>query len=100
MAHPPISQLLLELVACILESLARGLNVVLKSQVRSRNTSLGVEGGAKTYNRYTGVPEAAVRLGIASIDLVFRIVLRAVIVSKLDETLSVENAVVVGQGVG
>ena len=78
-AHTSIGKLLLELVASILDSLAGGLNIV---------------------DRDTGVPEATVRLLVTVVYLVVGIILGSVVVSQLDETLSVKGALVVRQGLG
>jgi hypothetical protein len=76
-AHTSIGKLLLELVTSILNSLAGGLDVV---------------------DRNTGVAEATVRLLVTVVDLVVGIILGSVVMSQLDETLSVKGALVVRQG--
>jgi len=66
--HPPISKLLLELVASIFKALTSCLKVV---------------------NRDTKVAEALVRLCVAICDLVVRVVFGAVVVCELHDTLAI-----------
>lgn len=75
--HTPISQLLLEDVASIFNTLACGMDVV--------------DGDA-------GVAKTAMGLLIAVVGLVVGIVLGAVVVSQLDDALTVKHLVAVGAG--
>ena len=77
MPHPPVRQLLLELVARILDALAGSLEVVYRN---------------------TGVPEPAVGIAVAVVDFVLRVRLGAVVVRQLDESLAVPDLVAVGGG--
>lgn len=79
MPHLAVRQLLLERVPGVLEALARRLDVV--------------DADAR-------VPEPAVRLRVAVVDLVLRVVLGAVVVRQLDDALAVERAAAGGPRVG
>lgn len=79
MAHAPVGQLLLELVAGVLDALAGGLDVV--------------DADAR-------VAEAAVGLGVAVVDLVLGVVLGAVVVRQLDEALAVPHVAAARRGLG
>ena len=79
MLHPAVRKLLLELVPRIFDPLARGLDVV---------------------DADTRVPKASVGLDVAVVDLVGVIVLGAVVVRELDESLAVERLISVGEGLG
>jgi hypothetical protein len=79
MPHAAIGEFLLEAIACVLDALARGLDVV--------------DADAR-------VAEAAVRLDIAVVDLVVGIIFGAVVVGEFDEALTVEDAVPAGDGFG
>lgn len=79
MVHAAVRQLLLELVAGVLDALARGLDVV---------------------DADTRVPKASVGLDVAVVDLVGVIVLGAVVVRELDDSLAVERLISVGEGLG
>lgn len=79
MSHPPIRQLLLELVTRLLDPLARGLEVVYTD---------------------TRVAKPAVRLDVAVVDLVLRVGLGAVVVGELDEPFAVPHVVAGRHGAG
>lgn len=72
--HAPIRQLLLEPIAGVLNALARRLDVV---------------------DADAGVAETAVRVAVAVVDLVVRVVLGAVVVRQFDEALAVPELVAV-----
>lgn len=42
--------------------------------------------------------KATVRLGVAGVDFVFRVIFSTIVVGQLDEAFSVKDAVAVGQG--
>jgi hypothetical protein len=79
MAHAAVRKLLLEFVAGILEALAGRLDVV---------------------DADACVTKTAVRLLVAVVYGIFGVILRAIIVRKLDKALSVEGSVAMGQGLG
>lgn len=53
-----------------------------------------------TYNAYAGVAKPTMRLSVAGIDLVLRIILGAVVMSELDEALPVSHMFPVGHRAG
>ncbi|KAI6760727.1 hypothetical protein HG530_009587 [Fusarium avenaceum] len=73
-SHAAVTELLLELVTSILDSLAGSLDVV---------------------HRNTGVAKAAIGLLVPVVDLVLRIILGTIVVGQLDKSLSVKGTLVV-----
>lgn len=57
------------------------------------------KGKLSPYNTDASVPKSSVRLGVAVVDLVLWVILCAVVVGKLNETLTVPYAVAMGQGI-
>lgn len=54
---------------------------------------------ASTHNTDASVSKSAMRLGVAIVNLVLGVVLSAVVMSELDETFAVPDAVAVGQSI-
>jgi len=75
--HPAVGQLLPELVAGVLDALARGLDVV---------------------HADARVAEAAMRFVVAVVGLVGGIVLGAVVVREFDHALAIGDAAALGHG--
>lgn len=53
----------------------------------------------RTYNADTGVSKSTVRLSIAIVDLVLGIVLSAIVVRELNETLAIPDDIAMGQSI-
>jgi hypothetical protein len=77
--HPPVRELLLELVTGILDALAGRLDVV---------------------DADASVAEAPVRIAVAVVDLVIGVVLGAVVVRQLDKTLAIPDIVAMRRRLG
>lgn len=77
--HPAVLQLLLKLISCVLQSLARSLDVV---------------------HRDADMPETFSRLLVAIVWLVGSIILRAIIVSELNNALAISPVIARGYGLG
>jgi hypothetical protein len=87
--HATIREFLLEFVSSFFQSLAGGLDIVLVLELATSNRVRPSTTKFTTYNTDAGVTKATVRLCIAVVDLVLRVVLRPIVVGELDESLSV-----------
>lgn len=77
--HPAVLQLLLKLISCVLQSLTRSLDVV---------------------HRDADMPETFSGLLVAIVWLVGSIILRAIVVSELNDALAISPVIARGYGLG